>query len=190
MNKTRFYEINSAPVPALKPQGRLGSCEFFSISCCPSPVMVQRVSDREQRSTMAHSKRTRSSSPSNGGPSKRSRSTRTKISSDAKAPTGFFQRILKSFTSQSQDPQPTTEDESSYSSNNETANTRNKTPKSTSKQRELDSLESQHNSHARAVTPYSDQSSESEAKPKTSHTKCKCSLCIIEDVLKKISTLL
>ncbi|KAG2179417.1 hypothetical protein INT44_006263 [Umbelopsis vinacea] len=97
--------------------------------------MAQRVSDREEASGMAPPKRTRSFSPSSSGPTKRSRSSRKQSSSQSKEPTTFFQRILKTFTSQSQNPQLTTDDESSYSSATDNANTVNIASTSAAKQR-------------------------------------------------------
>jgi hypothetical protein len=128
--------------------------------------MAQRVSDREEASAMVHQKRTRSFSASSSGPPKRSRTSRKQQSSQTKEPTTFFQRILKTFTSQSQDPQLTTDEESSYSSTTERANAVSITSASASKQRELSSVSGGVASSVSAETPIFGQS-DSDARSKT-----------------------
>ncbi|CAO3696591.1 unnamed protein product [Umbelopsis ramanniana] len=120
--------------------------------------MVQRVSDREEASAMADPKRTRSFSPSSSGPLKRTRTSRKQQSSQSKEPTTFFQRILKTFTSQSQDPQLTTDEESSYSSNTEVANAVSVASTSAFKKREASSVSGGVASSLSAGTPNFGQS--------------------------------
>lgn len=120
--------------------------------------MAQRVSNREEASAMARPKRTRSNSPLSSGAPKRSRTSRKQQSSQSKEPTTFFQRILKTFTSQSQDPQLTTDEESSYSSNTEVANTVGVASTSAYKKREASSVSEGVASSANSGTPNFGQS--------------------------------
>lgn len=177
----------TAVVPVMpKPQAQLWlPVNFFFFSpCYNSTGMVQRASDREEASAMAHPKRTRSFSPSSSGPLKRTRTSRKQQSSQSKEPTTFFQRILKTFTSQSQDPQLTTDEESSYSSNTEVANAVSVASTSAFKKREASNVSGGVASSVSAGTPNFGQS-DSDGITQSSHFEGKQAFTYFEKTRRK-----